>query len=224
MRTFAVSLLRRSLARHAGHQASGCPTFARIDHVALPAYDLNRAVEWYRKVLGFRPCRPDDPGFHNADIRMIEAAGDASVDSILLGARVKIALLRWGGGADTADGFFSGRHRRAEDLKLVGGTHQMAEKLHGVQATAELEARQEEFRSRRGHVALGLDDEDAFQHLRHGGLAERLRRSATTAATGSAADPLLWIDYQDYGVQESLFFHDLDLNELEITRWKVGAQ
>lgn len=65
------------------------------------------------------------------------------------------------------------------------------------------------------HFALGLHSEEAFEAAVAELPALLLRHGGDTAST---AEP--HIDVQDYGLQRSVFFADLDANIVELTWWR----
>ena len=91
-------------------------------------------------------------------------------------------------------------------------------------------------RTFRGHFSLSLPARTDFQEFCEN-LDENLRincgrhhqkQTVVEGGTGSGvgdknlsemSKALLWTEFQDYGVQESIFFHDLDLNEIEVSYW-----
>ena len=95
-------------------------------------------------------------------------------------------------------------------------------------------------RTFRGHFSLSLPTRTDFQEFCEN-LDKSLRincgrhhqKQTETVVEGGSEDErgvgdknrremgkaLLWTEFQDYGVQESIFFHDLDLNELEVSYW-----
>lgn len=85
-------------------------------------------------------------------------------------------------------------------------------------------------RTVRGHFAISVNTSGEFNNF-CAGLDDRLARARqavnknhpcfdgiATAAVGEAVKE--WVEHQDYGVQESVFFHDIDDNEIEVTYWK----
>jgi catechol 2,3-dioxygenase-like lactoylglutathione lyase family enzyme len=67
------------------------------------------------------------------------------------------------------------------------------------------------------HFALKVNAE-TFAHAKNGGLSSLLLQhnpSTTTPSTSSIA-----VEYQDYGIQKSLFFYDPDHNMIELTLWE----
>ena len=67
---------------------------------------------------------------------------------------------------------------------------------------------------RGAHVAFRVSDVD-FSEAR-GTLGARLEQNRINDSQD------VGVDFQDYGIQQSLFFHDPDGNVLELTRWKHG--
>jgi len=72
------------------------------------------------------------------------------------------------------------------------------------------------------HFALRVDA-DTFAHAKHGGLSSLLYRhtppSSTPTPTSSSDTTRINVDYFNYGLQKSLFFHDPDHNMVELTLW-----
>ena len=67
---------------------------------------------------------------------------------------------------------------------------------------------------RGAHFALTISEERVFLSLRHGGLHELLKKHRSSIAQSCN------VDYQDYGIQQSLFFQDPDANIVELAYWR----
>ena len=161
----------------------------KFDHVALGVQNLDKSFDWYKALLGFREYRPKDPMFHEKGlIKMICHSENEDI---------KIALLQFPADKPT-------HHDVPLTEKVVSRISDQQRTLHG-------------------HFAFAVDTKGEFDLLRAQlpvALALAGSGSPSIAATlGSDTSPAStpWIEYQNYGIQESLFFHDLDLNELEIT-------
>ena len=64
------------------------------------------------------------------------------------------------------------------------------------------------------HFALNVPEEETFLSLRDGGLHELLKEHCTGSSHSCE------VDYQDYGIQQSLFFNDPDANIVELAYWR----
>ena len=69
---------------------------------------------------------------------------------------------------------------------------------------------------RGAHFALNIPEEREFLSLRHGGLQELLTKHRSGIAQSCH------VDYQDYGIQQSLFFQDPDANIVELAYWRAA--
>ncbi|CAD7974906.1 unnamed protein product [Amoebophrya sp. A25] len=171
--------------------------FQAIDHVAMGVEDLDRAVCWYREMLDFTLFRPRDPMFHEEKvIRMIAHRQNPSM---------KIALLQ------LPEDIVEMKKQQIMLISSIPSPEASASSSRPCQGHDRL-LRLLTDRTFRGHFSLSVSTRSEFQEFCDS-LSENLRRC------GGVTEDELWTENQDYGVQKSIFFHDLDLNELEVSYW-----
>jgi len=201
---------RGCLPARARAHSSTSPRFAAIDHVAIGVACLGRSAAWYGELLGFEKFRLGDPMFHNDEIAMMNHG--TNVKLALLKIPEQISRTKPVGGKGLAP------------LNLTNALRGAAGQWQGEIHAGEVAPTHGLVRILRGHFSLSVETQHEFDGFRETlpqkleSLHNRLKRT-----DGEGLDPegsFLWVEYEDYGVQESVFFHDPDLNEVEVSYWK----
>ena len=206
------------------------PALRGLDHVCVAVADVDRSIVWYRAVLGFEHVFADDPSFGKdpafmqqqiyggADVLVGDGDGDGDAgddgDDGDAGVRQEAQL---GGSSGEREG--SGDRDRERSGGGGGGGQTAQQQPRGMA-------------NRPAAIAL-------LPIPAGGGAPIANHRGAHFAVNSCGASFAEWrrrlpglleehqsgrsdgeVDYQDYGMQRSLFFADPDRNIVEITTWE----
>lgn len=215
-----------------------------IDHVAIGVSSFPRAVRWYGELLNLHKFRVADPMFHNEDIVMLSNEAPNNNNSFGRdfgsGPAVKLALLK----IPDVDVNISRREpyiigRDSERPRVPWNATNVAramvqtcadhKSVHPKTGPAPAGSIDELVRALRGHFAFSVGSKAEFERFREK-LPRELKRlheeslledesiGGSSVERDDSAEGE-WVEYQNYGVQESVFFHDPDLNEVEVCFW-----
>ena len=205
------------------------PALRGLDHVCVAVADVDRSIVWYRAVLGFEHVFADDPSFGKDPAFMQQQT--------------------YGGDGDDGGGDGDGEDGDDEDDGDVDGDDGVQQETQQLSGSGGRECSGGRDRERSGgggqtaQQPRGMANRPAAIALlpipAGGGAPITNHRGAHFAVNSCGASFAEWrrrlpglleehqsgrsdgeVDYQDYGLQRSLFFADPDRNIVEITTWE----
>ena len=219
------------------------PALRGLDHVCVAVADVDRSIVWYRAVLGFEHVFADDPSFGKDPAFMQQQTYGGDGDD---GGGDGDGEDGDDGDVDGDDGDVNGDDG---DVDGDNGVRQEAQQLSGSGGREGSGGRDRERSGGGGgggqiaQQPRGMANRPAAIALlpipAGGGAPITNHRGAHFAVNSCGASFAEWrrrlpglleehqsgrsdgeVDYQDYGLQRSLFFADPDRNIVEITTWE----